>query len=137
MLAENLPIATTSSLLGEPKAPVNLVAPLSLSTRDELRAFHARACEAADAFTARVKDPTGKELKEDFRLSTEPERRIDEWLASPEGARKAAQLGDRVLSFMKTAAAHGHPGHDARHVLFKDPIAALRLSIEECITDCP
>lgn len=104
---------------------------LHLSTPEEIRDFHARASIAAEQFKARYKDPSGKEPRPECLLSTAQEAIVSQWLATPEGATQLSALSDRVISFVTDTVGRGHPGHDKRHVLFKDPISALRIALEE------
>jgi hypothetical protein len=69
-------------------------------------------------------------------VTPEQERLVNEWLQGPEGRDKTLRIAARVLSFVSASIGHGHPGHDKRHVLYKDPIAGLRLALEEEISPC-
>jgi hypothetical protein len=104
---------------------------LHLSTPEEIRDFHARASIAAEQFKAHYKDHTGKEPKPECLLSAGQQTLVNQWLATPEGAAKISALSDRVISFVTETVGRGHPGHDKRHVLLKDPISALRIALEE------
>jgi hypothetical protein len=104
---------------------------LRLSSAERIRAFHAQATVAADEFKATYKDESGKEPRSEFLVSPDQEKRINAWLGSVEGREKIAALSDRVISFVTETVGRGHPGHDMRHVLYKDPLSALRIALEE------
>lgn len=102
-----------------------------LSQPHELRAFHEEAVAAAKEFSSFYKDTSGREPRPEFRMTPEHERLLDGWLESPEGRQRSDAIAERALHFLSSNIALGHPGHDKRHVLFKDPLAGLRLALEE------
>jgi hypothetical protein len=69
-------------------------------------------------------------------LTREQERLVSDWLCGPEGSRKVERIADRVIAFLSNSIGHGHPGHDKRHVLYKDPISGLRFALEEDLSPC-
>lgn len=113
------------------QGPRSVGGDLHLSSAAEIQAFHAAAKVAAEEFKASYKEAGGKEPKLDRIVSPEQEGLINEWLATPEGIQKISTLSDRVISFVTEAVGRGHPGHDMRHVLYKDPISGLRIAMEE------
>jgi len=102
----------------------------------EIRTFHAVALEAAQQFHSFYKDASGREPRAELMMTPEQERLISDWLQGLEGSAKIQRITDRVLSFVSSAIGHGHPGHDKRHVLYKDPISGLRLALEEDLSPC-
>lgn len=107
-----------------------------LSDSRELRAFHQDALDQARRFTSFYKDQTGSEPRADLLMTLDHERLIDAWLESSEGREKSEAIADRGLQFVSTNIGLGHPGHDRRHVLLKDPISGLRLALEEELSPC-
>lgn len=110
--------------------------PSPACAKEELQTFHAHALEMAHGFRSFYKDSTGTEPRPEMLLAPAQERLISEWLSGPEGSRAIERIADRVLAFLSTSIGHGHPGHDTRHVLYKDPIAGLRFALEEDLSPC-
>jgi hypothetical protein len=121
---------------GELASPVFDRSLARLSDIRELRAFHQEALDQAQRFTSFYKDQTGNEPRSDLLMTLDHERLIDAWLESSEGREKSEAIADRALRFVSTNIGLGHPGHDRRHVLVKDPIAGLRLALEEELNPC-
>ena len=98
---------------------------------EDIRAFHQLSLEAAGQFRSFYKDALGREPRPEMLNTPEQERAVSEWLQGPEGRERIQGIAERVISFVHASIGYGHPGHDKRHVLYKDPIAGLRLALEE------
>jgi hypothetical protein len=110
--------------------------PSPASRREEIEAFHHSARQMAEEFRSFFKESDGVEPRPEALLTPEQECLVSTWLDTAEGKRACNGVADRVISFLSASIGHGHPGHDKRHVLFKDPIAGLRLALEEDLSPC-
>lgn len=62
------------------------------------------------------------------------EEKLEAWFASEEGQAVMARTTTRFVDWLHKNADAGVPGHDRRHVMFKDVAEGLRLAEEEGIT---
>lgn len=110
----------------------DLIGMLGRNDPAELLLYMDRARAEAAAFSSAFKDPSNqKEPRREKLLGPAQEALLDGWLASEAGAKLAAGITADVIAIAERSFNHGHPGHDARHVLVKDPIAALRHALED------
>lgn len=66
-----------------------------------------------------------------FKLTPIQEARLDDWVHSANGQAQTSEFVDGVLYCIDQLAPHGLPGHDARHMIIKTPLTALRFLHEE------
>lgn len=79
-------------------------------------------------------DPGMHTVSSEMRITNEEEAIFDRWVDSEEGKNVIAKLSLSIISLLKNIAMQGLPGHDKRHILFKDPIAGLRFIEEDRIS---
>lgn len=69
-----------------------------------------------------------------YRPAAELEHALNAWFLG-EGAATCSALAEAVIAPLLLCSSEGHPGHDRRHVLYKDPLSALRHCVDDRISD--